>query len=73
VSLTIERSKKMPRDSGRGNNIRDVRLNEGAIKKGGVNPRPSVPRPSQPPKAQGPGQAPSNTGQTPSNSGAGGR
>lgn len=29
-------------------------INEGMMKKGGVNPKPSIPRPAEPPKAQSP-------------------
>lgn len=31
-------------------------INEGTVKKGGINPQPSTPRPANPPKGQNPPQ-----------------
>lgn len=33
-------------------NSKEIKLEEGMIKKGGVNPKPSSERPSEPPKGQ---------------------
>lgn len=41
---------------------RKITVNEGMVKKGGVNPRPSTPRPPEPPKAQSPTPKPNSRG-----------